>query len=333
MKIQLGHKFDEIISLNNLCLAWGEFIQGKRGKIDVQEFGRNLADNIVQLQNDLADGSYRHGGYYAFRLADPKPREIHKASVRDRLVHHAVYRVLYPFFDRTFIADSFSCRDNKGMHRALARFDAFARTVSKNHRQTCWVLKCDIRKFFASIDQRILMDILREHIVEERLLKLLEHIIISFNTRPGIGLPLGNLTSQLFTNIYMNVFDQFMKHELKAKFYIRYADDFVIFSENHLLLEELLPRMESFFISSLGLHIHPDKIYLQTVASGVDYLGWVNFPHHRVLRASTRRRMMRRVYANPRNETFASYCGMLSHGNSQQLRMKLDSLAWLLRNV
>ncbi|MCX6781238.1 MAG: reverse transcriptase domain-containing protein, partial [Candidatus Magasanikbacteria bacterium] len=160
MKIQLGHIFEEIISVENLCAAWGEFLNGKRGKADVQEFGRRLADNIVQLHSDLADGSYRHGGYYAFRIADPKPREIHKASVRDRLVHHAIYRILYPFFDRTFIADSFSCRDGKGVHRALRRFDCMARSVSQNHHRTAWILKCDIRKFFASINHEILVGIL-----------------------------------------------------------------------------------------------------------------------------------------------------------------------------
>jgi retron-type reverse transcriptase len=298
--------------------------------VDVQEFARDLSSNIIQLHMDLADASYRHGGYYAFRIADPKPREIHKASVRDRLVHHAIYRLLYPFFDRTFIADSFSCRDGKGVHRALARFDSMARTVSQNHRRTCWILKCDIRKFFASIDHVVLIGILHEYISDERIMNLLVHVIESFETSPGVGLPLGNLTSQLFTNVYMNVFDQFMKHTMRAKFYIRYADDFVIFSEDKLWLEKLLPKMQEFLITWLGLTVHPDKIYLRTIASGVDYLGWVNFLRHRVLRRATRRRMFRRIVENPTAESLSSYRGLLQHGNAIGLQKELNNLWWIL---
>ena len=117
----------------------------------MQEFGRDLMRNVLALHRDLATDAYRHGGYHHFKIADPKPRDIHKASVRDRLVHHALYRQLYPFFDTTFITDSYSCRREKGTHRAMNRFREFAYQVSKNDTRTCWVLKCDIRKFFASI--------------------------------------------------------------------------------------------------------------------------------------------------------------------------------------
>lgn len=331
MKIQLSHTFDEIISVDNLCAAWSEFLNGKRSKPDVQLFARNLAENIVQLHHDLADGSYRHGGYYAFRIADPKPREIHKASVRDRLLHHAVYRTLYPFFDRTFISDSYSCRDNKGTHRALKKFQAYAYKASHNHHRTCWVLKCDIKKFFANIDHTRLGAILREYIYDERILRLLGHIIESFEVGADVGLPLGNLTSQLFTNVYMNVFDQFVKHKLRARFYIRYADDFVILSHDRALLEAELLLMQNFLQSELGLTIHPDKIYLQTVASGVDFLGWINFPKHRVLRASTRRRMFRQIIeATNNDESISSYLGLLQHGNTLKIHRELANLHWLL---
>lgn len=324
------HTYEDIISVENLCAAWSGFLNGKRSKPDVLVFARQLSDNIVVLHDELAAGAYRHGGYYAFRIADPKPREIHKALVRDRLTHHAIYRQLYPFFDRIFIADSFSCRDNKGVHRALQRFDVMARVVSHNHHRTCWVLKCDIRKFFASIDHEILIGILREYIFDTRTVDLLVRVIESFETSRGIGLPLGNLTSQLLTNVYMNVFDQFMKHKMKAKFYIRYADDFVIFSEDKLWLEKLLSQMQEFLIARLGLHIHPDKIYLQTIASGVDFLGWVNFPRHRVLRAATRRRMFRNIIVNPDGPVVNSYRGMLQHGNTISLQKEVADLRWLL---
>ncbi len=124
-------------------------------------FERYLMQNVLKLHSELATNIYQHGGYEHFKISDPKPRDIHKASVRDRLVHHALYRKLYPFFDRTFIADSYSCRNGKGTHKAMNRFRDFAYKVSKNHTRTVWILKCDIRKFFASIDQRALMEIKR----------------------------------------------------------------------------------------------------------------------------------------------------------------------------
>lgn len=151
--------------------------------------------NLIALHHDLASGEYRHGGYEHFTINDSKPRDIHKASVRDRLLHHALYRKLYPFFDRTFIADSYSCRLGKGTHKAMDRFRTFAYLVSRNHTRTCWVLKCDIRKFFASIDQATLLRILQNRIQDERVVQLLKKIIISFSsTQSGKGLPLGNLT-------------------------------------------------------------------------------------------------------------------------------------------
>ena len=152
MKVQLVHKFEDIISVDNLLEAWREFVKGKRGKKDVQDFSLHLADNIIALNRELTSKTYRHGGYKAFNISDPKPRSIHKANVRDRLLHHAIYRILYPFFDRVFIADSYSCRIGKGTHKALNRFRQFAFVVSKNNTRTCWVLKCDIKKFFANID-------------------------------------------------------------------------------------------------------------------------------------------------------------------------------------
>ena len=151
MKREMIGGFEKIAATENLLEAWREFLPGKHGKRDVQEYQLRLMDNILSLRADILNGAYRHGGYHAFNISDPKPRNIHKAAVRDRLLHHAIYRVLYPFFELTFVSDSFSCRDEKGSHAALNRFRSFSRIVSKNHTRTCWVLKCDIRKFFANI--------------------------------------------------------------------------------------------------------------------------------------------------------------------------------------
>lgn len=310
--------YEELVSIENLLLAWQEFLPGKRNRKDVQEFGLNLMDNILSLHQDLVNGSYRHGSYQKFFINDPKPRVIHKATVRDRVLHHAAYRMLYPFFDRTFIADSFSCRLGKGTHKAMARFKAFYHTVSLNGMRQCWVLKCDIKKFFHSIDQLVLIRILGQYVKDTRIMALLVEIIGSFNSSsPAMaGLPLGNLTSQLFCNIYMNEFDQFVKHGLKARYYIRYADDFVIFSENKQELENLLPLLQSFLEARLSLALHPGKIFIKTFASGLDFLGWVHFKDHRVLRTATKKRVYRRF--NDKNRS--SYLGLLAQGNTQKIQ-------------
>ncbi|MBU2539632.1 hypothetical protein KJ786_00505 [Patescibacteria group bacterium] len=148
MRIKLRHKFEDIISVDNLLNAWRAFVRGKRNRKDVLMFSFYLMDNILSLHHDLKNHIYEHGNYQCFKISDPKTRTIHKASVRDRLLHRAVYRILRPFFNGTFIPDSFSCRDNKGTHRAINRFREFAYIVSKNNTKTCWVLKCDIKKFF-----------------------------------------------------------------------------------------------------------------------------------------------------------------------------------------
>lgn len=261
----------------------------------------------------------------------PKPRNIHKASVRDRLIHHAIYRILYPFFDRTFIADSYSCRKEKGVHKAIDRFQTFGSRTSKNHTKTIWILKGDVRKCFASVDQRVLMDILRRRIVDQDILWVLGRVIGSFSgsrARPGMtiktGLPLGNLTSQLLINIYLNELDQFVKHRVKVKYYIRYADDFVVFSQSKNELETMLVLIDAFLRLNLRLELHPDKVFIKTLASGVDFLGWVHFFDHRVLRTVTKKRMMKRMRESEgKKETMASYMGLLRYGNGYTLRKKL----------
>jgi retron-type reverse transcriptase len=318
--MEITHTYEAIISPDNLLDAWKEFLRGKQKKRDVQAFEYNLVENISQLHDELASGTYRHGPYSHFRISDPKPRDIHKARVRDRLTHHAIYRVLYPYFNRTFIPDSYSCRLDKGTHRAIAAFKRYAYRASKNHTKTLWVLKCDVRKFFASIDHEVLLGILRYHISDERTLALLQNVIESFySTASGKGLPLGNLTSQLLVNVYMNEFDQWVKHRLKARYYLRYADDFVVLSVDRIELEALLPHIREYLRDTLKLELHPNKVSISTLASGIDFLGWVHFPDHDVLRTSTKRRMLKALQGEPEEATLASYRGLLSHGNAHTL--------------
>ncbi|MFA6392932.1 MAG: reverse transcriptase/maturase family protein [Candidatus Paceibacterota bacterium] len=331
------HTYKDIISVENILVAWREFLKGKKQRKDVLVFEQNLMTNIIDLHNDLKNKTYKHSEYKAFKINDPKPRDIHKASVRDRLLHHAIYRVLYPYFDTKFIYDSYSCRLEKGAHRALDRFKYFGNKISKNNTKTCYILKCDIRKFFANIDHQILKSILAKYIEDEDIIWLLNQIIDSFQTNMDTnsamaefvsikekGLPLGNLTSQLLVNIYMNEFDQFVKRELKVKYYERYADDFVIFSEDKEYLEDILIKMEEFLGNKLKLQMHPDKVFIKTLSSGIDFLGWINFPKHRVLRTATKKRMFRNLKGNDnKKESVNSYLGMLSHGSGYKLEIKI----------
>jgi len=324
MKIQFIHNYDSIISIENLLGAWKEFVNGKKSRSDVQRFQLNLMSNIILLHKDLAEKNYKHSSYTPFNISDPKPRNIHKASVRDRLLHHAIHRKLYPFFDRTFISDSYSCRINKGTHKAIKRFWSFAYRVSKNNTKTVWVLKCDVRKFFASIDQNALIKILQQYVSDQDIMWLLVKIIGSFDSgNSGRGLPLGNLTSQLLVNIYMNEFDQFVKHKLKAEYYIRYADDFVILSQGKELLQDALSKIKNFLSHELLLELHPSKILIKTIASGVDFLGWVNFVDYKTLRTSTKKRMLKKLKLNNSTCSSASYLGLLSHGNTYRLKRQL----------
>jgi retron-type reverse transcriptase len=328
---QFIHTYDSIITIEKLLKAWQEFLRDKKKKKDVILFQAKLMDNIFNLYIDLKNKTYKHGEYHAFNISDPKPRIIHKATVRDRLLHHLIYQELYEYFDPKFIYDSYSCRLEKGTHRAINRFREFYRKVSRNNTKTCFILKCDIRKFFANIDHNILKEILSKTVFDTDILWLLGRVIDSFNSIYAIaemkkGLPLGNLTSQLLVNIYMNEFDQFVKRELKVKYYIRYADDFVILAKdkNELLLNLLY--MRDYLENKLKLNMHPDKVYIKTIVSGVDFLGWVSFPRHRVLRTATKRRMFKNLNKDPKKETRQSYLGMLKHGNAYKLTKNMSYL-------
>lgn len=317
--------YNSIISFEDLLISWQEFLNGKRKRKDVAKFSIKFTDNIFKLHKDLAKKSYRHGTYHAFKINDPKPRDIHKATVRDRIVHHALYRSLYPYFDKKFIYDSYSCRNNKGTHKANNRFRRLCWKVSKNNTRTAWILKCDIRKFFASINHHILKDILSKHIVDKEILWLLGQIIDSFHTQgnKNFGLPLGNVTSQLLVNVYMNEFDHYVKKKLMVRYYIRYADDFVVISDNKEYLINLLSEFSKYLENELSLSLNQNKVFIKPLFSGIDFLGWIHFPYHRVLRTSTKRRMFKRLKQNHSAQSLASYLGILKHGDTYKLAKKV----------
>ncbi len=333
--------FEKIVSLENLFLAWKEFRKGKTSSPDIQEFDFYLEDNIFQLHEELKSHRYTHGAYIPFFVSDPKLRHIHKASVRDRLLHHAVFRILYPIFDRNFIYDSYSCRVGKGTHRAVDRLERFIAKLSRNNSRLVYALKCDIRKFFDSIDQSILTQLIYIKIKDEGTCWLLGKIIGSFSKMPGIGLPLGNVTSQLFANIYLNELDQFVKHNLKAKYYLRYCDDFIILGGDREKLSMFVRRISDFLMEKLKLSLHDDKIIIRKHIQGIDFLGYVVLPHHRVIRTKTKKRVINKIIGWQKEfdsdltsresirQSLGSYLGILSHCNGYELEKEIIWLSGL----
>ena len=322
-------QYGDITSIENLFQAWDEFKKGKRGKKDVQTFEGRLEDNLFKLHWELKNKTYRHGSYQEFYVHDPKRRHIHKAPVSDRVAHHLLYKYLYVLWDKTFIYDSYSCRLEKGTHKGVKRLFKIVRKVSKNYTGSCWALKCDVKKFFAAVDHKILLDLLAKKISDKDILWLLKEVIDSFHSdlEEGKGIPLGNLTSQVFANIYMNEFDQFVKHELKVRNYLRYADDFVILSESRVYLKTLVSKASALLETKLKLSLHPDKIIFRKYTWGIDFLGYVVLPYHILPRTKTKRRMFRKLREKINSENFnqslESYLGYLSHANAYILTNNL----------
>jgi len=321
--------FNTIISVENLLDAWREFKRGKTKKSDVMAFDFHLEHHILQLHHQLKNKTYTPEPYTAFFVCDPKLRHVHKASVRDRVVHQAIYRQLYHVFDPQFIHDSYSCRVGKGTHAGVQRLEYFSRKASGNFRRPIWYLKCDVSRFFDSIDHVILKQKLASNIINQDTLLLCNTIIDSFSKLPEKGLPLGNVTSQLFANVYLHTFDHFMKHDMKIKYYLRYCDDFVILHHDRTYLEKLLSQAQHFLTKHLGLTIHPRKITLKKFTQGIDFLGYVTFPHYRIIRTRTRQRMIRKLKKHSDEAILQSYLGIAKHAHAYRVKKILVDL---LRN-
>jgi len=337
--------FTRIISLENLVLAWEEFRVDKGKKIDVREFEFSLEQNIFSLHRDLIAKRYSHGPYKGFYIRDPKVRHIHKATVRDRVLHHAVFRILNPIFEETFIPNSFSCRIGKGTHKGVLTAETMLRKESQNYTVPCYALKCDVKKFFDSVDHEILLAILKKRIADPDTMWLVQQIVWSFTGKwktlfDHLGLPIGNLTSQLFANVYMNEFDQFVKQKLKVKHYARYTDDFVIISIDEKYLEGLLDPFQKFIGDRLKLSLHPKKCAILDAGQGIDFLGYVILPHYRLLRSKTKRRIFRKlkylvaqyrkgaIDEHSLSQSLQSYLGALSHAHTYQLSQDLKNQYW-----
>lgn len=248
----------------------------------VIKFEAELKTNLLQLRSELLLHTYRPQPLETFILRDPKTRKISKSDFRDRVIHHAICNVIEPLFEKSFISDSFANRRGKGTLKAIQRFEYCARKVSHGFTRPCFVLKADIRHYFDAVDHCILTSILQKKIQDENMISLIQLILSNHKTiKPGKGMPLGNLTSQFFANVYLNVLDQFVKHHLNAKYYIRYVDDFVILDGSGQRLKEHLQKIDYFLSTNLSLTLHPEKSRILRLENGVGFLGMRIYPFHK----------------------------------------------------
>jgi len=285
-------EYSKIYDYDNLLLGWQNAKKGKSKRRYVKRFQKNLQKNLEKLQEELINQTYQPCDLKTFILRDPKTRRISKSAFRDRVVHHALCIVIVPTFEKGFIYDSHANQIGKGTLKAIERFDAFKRKVSRNNTRECYVLKADIKHYFEEIDHQTLIEIVKRKIKDDKIIWLIEKIL-SVNNRTK-GMPLGNLTSQFFANLYLNELDVFAKHKLKAKYYIRYVDDFVILHESKEQLEEWKKQINDFLKDKLKIELHPSKSHVLKLSSGINFLGFRIFYYHKLLRKSNLKNFQRK---------------------------------------
>jgi retron-type reverse transcriptase len=289
--------YDKIISLKNLIAGWERAKKGKTRKQDVCEFGENIAYNLKILHDELKNQAYKPKPLQTFILRDPKTRTISKSDFRDRIVHHALVRIIEPTFEKVFIYDSCANRLKRGTLFAIKRLDRFKRQVTNGGKFDAYCLKTDIKHYFQEVDHEILLKIISKRIKDEKTLWLIKRILENnVSSNPfGKGMPLGNLTSQFFANVYLHELDHFVKQELKAKFYIRYVDDFILLHSSKRRLLVIKDKIEAFLTKNLKLELHKDKSKIILLSSGIDFVGFRNFYHYRLLRKRNIRTMKGRI--------------------------------------
>lgn len=280
----------------------------KRNSINQLKFEAELEKNLVDLYHDLKNGNYEIGRSIAFVITYPKIREVWAADFRDRVVHHVVYNAISERFHKRFIRDNYACIPTRGTHDGMRRISAFARSITNEWTSPAYFMKADIANFFNSIDKIILINLLEPFISEDWIKSLIRQIALHdprtnyikrspdslfsqvpphkslFNTGDNKGLPIGNLTSQFFANVYMNELDQFVKHTLRTKYYGRYVDDMVLFHQDKDVLNEWYQRMDNFVFSKLALRFHPNKKHINLVDKGIDFTGFIIKPGRTYLR-------------------------------------------------
>jgi len=279
----------------NLLKAFQKCRKGKRSKEETRLFEFNLEKNLFSLEKELKSRKWRPRKVHRFIVLEPKPREIIAAAFKDRVVHHLVYSQVNPLFEKRFICDSYANRKNKGTHKAIARLKQFFHKITKNYTKSAFYLKGDVKSYFPTVSHQILFQIITEVIKDKEILQLLKIIIENRATGlgnfkispsdptfqksllrqpPNKGMPIGNLTSQLFANIYLDKFDHFVKEILKARFYLRYMDDFIILDTSRKKLKSFTQRIDGFLNKKLNQSLHPKKLKIMPVSYGIDFLGY-----------------------------------------------------------
>ncbi len=339
-----GNLWPQLTSWANLLEAAHAAARGKRKRPDVALFLRDLEPNLCALQRELVGDGYRPGPYKAFWIRDPRPRQISAAPFRDRVVHHALTQLLEPIFEPRFTAKSFASRKGFGQHKALV----LAQAACRRH---AYVLKCDIRKYFPSLDHAILKRLLGRAIKCRPTLDLASRIIDGSNPQedsiayyPGDdlftpyerrhGLPIGNQTSQFFSNVYLNAFDHFVLRELRPAVYMRYVDDFVLFDDDRGRLREMHAAIDQ-SLAELRLSLHQGKSRIYRCHDGLTFLGWRLLPGTTRLKRANVVRMRRRLGEMARRYNQGaltiedirmrvhSWLGHASFGNTWRLRQSL----------
>ncbi len=319
--------YQKLCSEENLALAFRKARKRKSLKPYVIEFEKNLEENLQSLRTELLLNSYQPKPLRTFIIREPKVRKIRKSYFVDRIVHHAICNILGPIFEKRFISDSFANRIGKGSLNALKRFDKFKRKVSKNNTRNCFVFKADIKHYFDEVDHNILINIINRKVKDNKLILLISKVLKNHSDK--VGMPLGNMTSQFFANVYLNELDQFVKHKLKAKFYIRYVDDFVILNEDKKVLEGYKEQISIFLKEKLKLEIHPNKSKILLLHRGVTFLGFRIYSYHRLLRKANIRTMRKNIT----QEDYDSICVFLEgwmsyakHANTYNLRHEIADM-------
>lgn len=310
--------FSEVVDFTNFHRAYNDARQNKRYRSSILKFGYHLEENLLALRSELTYKTYRHGGYREFVVTDSKKRTIKAAPFRDRVVHHAVCNIIEPILEKGFIYDSYACRKGKGTRAAILRLEYFIKILSGPREiipAKIYCLKCDVSKYFDNVDHEMLIEMLRRKIYDENILWLLREIIAS---NPQ-GIPIGNLTSQLFANIYLNELDHFVKRELHKKYYLRYMDDFLILGLDKKHLHEDKERIRIFLRDQLKLEMHPKKAEIFPIDRGIDFLGYVISDGKRFLRKSTVKRFMKK---KRRYET------MVKNGKRTQMSFQNACASW-----
>ena len=286
--------YEEIYNLSNLIISWRKARKHKTKKGYIIEFEKNTIRNLLKLHEELKAQTYTPKPLRTFILRDPKTRKISKSAFRDRIIHHDLINLLEPIFDKSFIYDSCANRKGKGTLFALKRFDLFKRKVTNNLKSEAFCLKADIRHYFEEVNHEILIKIIRRKISDERIIWLIKQILKNAQVsyiQSQQGMPLGNLTSQFFANLYLNELDHYVKHKIKAKYYIRYVDDFLILHKSKSQLEIWKSEIDKFLKEKLKLSLHNEKSKIISLSKGINFVGFRNFYYHRLLRKRNIRKM------------------------------------------